>query len=61
MGFEKTRLPHTIINVWKYVATDFNYLKYDNSGRKADACMKSATIDDSIAIYNLSIHQLLGE
>ena len=37
-GFEKTQLPRTIRN------TDFNYLRYYNSGREADPCMKFATI-----------------
>ena len=41
-GFEKTRPPRTITN--KFRNTDFNYLKYCNSGREADACMKFATI-----------------
>ena len=37
-GFEKTQLPHTFRN------TEFNYLKYYNSRREADACMKFAMI-----------------
>ena len=37
-GFEKTWLPRTILNA------EFNYLKYYNSGREADAWMKFATI-----------------
>ena len=37
-GFEKTRFPRTFGN------TEFNYLKYYNSGREADAYMKFATI-----------------
>ena len=40
-GFEKTWLPHTIINIRN---ADFNYLKYYNSGRETDACMKFAII-----------------
>ena len=37
-GFEKTRLPRIIRH------TNFNYLKYYNSERKTDACMRIATI-----------------
>ena len=44
-GFEKTRFPHIIRNIY------LNYLKYYNSGRETDGCMK-------IAIYN---HELLDE
>ena len=41
-GFEKTRLPSTITKIFRN--TEFNYLKYYNSGREADACMKFAMI-----------------
>ena len=45
---------------YKYLEIpNLNYLKYYNSRREADACMKFAMI--LIAIYNLSTHQLLGE
>ena len=40
-AFEKTRLPCTI-KVFRI--TNFNYLKYCNSGRKTDTCMKFAMI-----------------
>ena len=40
-GFEKTRLPQQL-QIFRN--TEFNYLKYYNLGRKADSCMKFATI-----------------
>ena len=54
-GLKKTRFPCTLK---LFRNTKFNYLKYYNSGREADAWMKFAMI---LAIYNLSIHKLLGE
>ena len=42
-GFEKTQLPRTITKLI-FRNTEFNYLKYYNLGREADACMKFATI-----------------
>ena len=40
-GFEKTGF-HAQLQIFRN--TEFNYLKYYNSGREAGACMKFATI-----------------
>ena len=50
--FEKTQLPHMIVNIYKY---HFNHMKYCNLGRKRDTRMTFATF------YDLSINQLLNE
>ena len=54
--FKKTWLPCTIINIRN---TNFNYLKYCSSGRKTDSYLQGIC-HDSIAVYKLSIHQLLS-
>ena len=55
-GFEKTWLPRTIINIWKYQFKSFEVLQLGKGNRYLhEIC------HDSIAIYNLPIHQLLSE
>ena len=50
-GFKKFCLSHTIRN------TDFNHLKYCSYFEKQNRCFHC---HDFVAIYSLSIHQLLN-